>query len=422
MHPAHSQRTGGGMSADLVNVFKQHAAALDATPTLPSRFDRIIQTLMAVGDHDVPQAIKWGSDTLAGLSLTHADESSEPLFPNQSVHDIRLKSVVYSWTKLPQVLFRLRHSTVPELVESSEKDPDKLPFQSSAALLEGPVFGGLYFAPLLGNLFPNMWGFGAARVEQIVIYTFGRQIGGRGLGASRDAIDSLRSLIHHSPAQDFDVDYLDDSSLHKATYSDAVDWWAGRINDTLRDIYAPTTYVNSHGFYVPEAHQRWMLNLEQLLTRISAITRHPGDGAAQLMLMFPAMDILADSFLGSNGIGQLMSPKRIQKRITAIEERVPERIKPLIMAPAYRALNAAIQVSDGFFVPSPDPETTTESRLLNLWNARRNTTHGFNSNAEILSEHSGRLPADIALVPMVYLLDLLTDRKRLVERIQRMCQ
>jgi hypothetical protein len=57
-----------------------------------------------------------------------------------------------------------------------------------------------------------------------------------------------------------------------------------------------------------------------------------------------------------------------------------------------------------------------------LWNARRNTTHGFNQNAEILAEHTGRLPADIVLVPMAYLLDVLTDRDRLLQRIARSCR
>ena len=80
------------------------------------------------------------------------------------------------------------------------------------------------------------------------------------------------------------------------------------------------------------------------------------------------------------------------------------------MAPAYRALAAAEQVAEGFFIDSPNPDATTESRLTHLWNARRNTTHGFNNNAEILAEHSGRLPADIVLVPTVYLLDII-DRQ-----------
>jgi hypothetical protein len=74
-------------------------------------------------------------------------------------------------------------------------------------------------------------------------------------------------------------------------------------------------------------------------------------------------------------------------------------------------LAAAEQTADGFFVRSPNPDATNDSRLLRLWNARRNPTHGFGGDAEILADHSGLLPADVVLVPMVYLLDLLTDRE-----------
>jgi hypothetical protein len=117
-----------------------------------------------------------------------------------------------------------------------------------------------------------------------------------------------------------------------------------------------------------------------------------------------------------------MLPSRIRKTIAEIEEHVPDRIKPLVKAPAYRALAAAGQAADEFVVPSQNRDDTTESRLRKLWNARRNTTHGFDANAEILAGHSGRLPADIVLVPMVYLLDIVTDRQRLLERIQRTCK
>jgi len=82
--------------------------------------------------------------------------------------------------------------------------------------------------------------------------------------------------------------------------------------------------------------------------------------------------------------------KKLPSKTTPCRRKV---LGHLIMAPAYRALTAAEQVADEFFVPSPNPDATTESRLTHLWNARRNTTHGFNNNAEILAEHTGRLPA-----------------------------
>lgn len=412
----------GGMPDYMSGEFERHMNTFTAEATLPSGLQRIIHTLMAVPDSEVPAAIKWGSDSLAAFLLTHADGSDEPLFPRHSVHDIRVDNIAFRWSKLPQVLMRLKHNTVAEVIESSKANPDEIAFQSSGALLEGTVFGGLYFAPLLSSLFPRMWGFGVPRLGQIIVYTFGRDIAGRRLGAGPNPIDSLHSLIYHSDSQSFDTDSLDTPVLHKAAYSEAVEWWSWQVNRTLLDVFSPTTYVDGTGFYVPEMHQRWMLNLEQLLSRISAIARHSDDHTAQLMLLFPAMDILADGFLGSGGIGSLMLPSQLRKRIAAIETHVPVRIRPLIMAPAYRALAAAEQVADEFFIASPNPDATVESRLQQLWTARRNTTHGFNNNAEILAEHTGRLPSDIVLVPTVYLLDILTDRQRLLERIVRICR
>lgn len=377
----------GGMPPELAGEFQRLTQKLDENPTLASALDRITSMLIAVTDDQVPAAIKWGSDVLDALPLIHEDGSTEPLFPFHSVHDIRVDPVAYRWSKLPQIFLRLSCNTLAEVIATSKGQSDEIAFQSSRALLEGTIFGGLYFAPLLGNASPLMWGIGAPRIGQVIIYTFGRIIGGRGLGPSRDQLDSLQVLTHHSPTRDFDTTSVDPAYFHKAIFSDTVDWWATRINQTLLDIFSPTTYTDGNGFYVPAEHQRWMLNLEQLLSRIGTIVRHPRDQAAQLMLFFPAMDVLADSFIGSGGIGQLMTPSRIRKRIAAIEERVPDRIKPLVMSTACRALAAAEQVADEFFVPSLNADATTESRLIHLWNARRNTTHGFNNNAEILAEH-----------------------------------
>jgi hypothetical protein len=412
----------GGMPRELFGEFEKLAQRLDENPTLAAGLERITTTLIAVPDHHVPAAIRWGSETLAGIPFTHDDGSTEPLFPRHSVHDIRIEPFAYRWSKLAQLFFLLRHNTAAQVIASAKANPDAPAFRSCEALLEGSVLGGPYFAPLLGNMFPSMWGIGAPRAGQVIIYTFGKVIGGNGLGASRDQRDSLQILTHHTPAHDFDTNSLDVTTLHRAALSEAVDWWAGRINNTLCDIFSPTAYVDSNDFYLPAAHQRWMVNFEQLVSRIGAIVRHPRDQAAQLMLMFPAMDILGDSFTGSGGIAQLMLPSRIRKAIQEIEEHVPDRIKPLIMAPAYRALEAADQVADEFIVPSPNPDATTESRLRQLWNALRNTTHGYHNSPEILAEHSCRLPADIVLVPMVYLLDILTDRERLLEHINRTCQ
>ena len=409
----------GGISRDLLAEFHRYRTQLTDDGSLPAVIQQIIYTVMSVTDEQVPDAIRWASETLDSIALVGEAGVEQPLFPQHSVHDIRIDHRVHLWVKLPQIFMRLKHNTFAEILAESKRNPDGLVFQSSAALTEGSVFGGLYFAPLLTNLIPNVWGFGVPRIEQTIIYAFGRQVTGlNDAPAPPNLISTLQALVHTSPSTDFDATRLDEASLHKNAFAEAVEWWAERINRTIIDLYCPTTYTDSAGTYVPAVHQQWMLNFEQLLHRISAIGLSPRNHASQVAMMMTAMDILGDGFYGSGGIGTLMEPKKIAKTIAAIESRVPRRLRTLIMSPTQRALAAARQTEDGFFVPSPNPDATTDSRLRDFWTARRNTTHGFHNNADILAEHHGKLPADIVLVPMVYLLDLLTDRQHVLKRIQ----
>lgn len=223
---------------------------MQKSTTLPSLLEQITSTLIAVRDDQVPEAIRWASDTLAEIPLYHDDGTTEPLFARHSVHDIRIDPLAYRWSKLPQVLIRLRHESVSDVIASARAIPNELAFNSSGALLEGTIFGGLYFAPLVGNMSPLLWGIGAPRLGQVILYTFGRAIGGRGRGASRDHIDSLKIFDYHCPAEEFDTESFDQATLHKAAYSEAVDWWASRINKMLRELFSPATYVDANGFYL----------------------------------------------------------------------------------------------------------------------------------------------------------------------------
>jgi hypothetical protein len=133
----------GGMPPELVGEFEKLAQRLDENPTLAAKLERITNTLMAIADHQVPAAIRWGSDTLADIPLTHDDGSTEPLFPRHSVHDIRIDPIVHRWAKLPQIFLALKHNTTADLIARSKSNPGELVFQASGALLEGTIFGGL---------------------------------------------------------------------------------------------------------------------------------------------------------------------------------------------------------------------------------------------------------------------------------------
>ncbi|MEB3980159.1 hypothetical protein OQ968_02650 [Mycobacterium sp. 663a-19] len=168
----------GGMAPELAPQYQRHIEELQKSTTLPSLLEQITSTLIAVRDDQVPEAIRWASDTLAEIPLYHDDGTTEPLFARHSVHDIRIDPLAYRWSKLPQVMIRLRHESVTDVIASAKGNPNDLTFNSSGALLEGTIFGGLYFAPLLGNMSPLLWGIGAPRLGQVILYTFGRVIRG----------------------------------------------------------------------------------------------------------------------------------------------------------------------------------------------------------------------------------------------------
>lgn len=357
-----------------------------------------------------------GSNSLGSLILLDKSGSETLLFPNHSVHDIRLNPILYRWVKMPQIFLRLRHQSVDEAIAEQQSNPEKVLFESSGGLLEGAVFGGSYFVPLLSNLLPTMWGFGVPRIGQVIVYAFGRQISGHDPGSGPDRLDVLDHLSHQSNLYPHNQEFIDETSLHKATFSDAVEWWAMRMNYAIRQLYDPVTYADANGHYSPGMHQRWMLDFEQLLSRVSAILRYPSDPTTQLMLTFTAMDILGDSFYGGKGVGELMTPRAVGKCISRIEPRLPERIKTLVMLPLNRAHTATEQMYEGFLMP--DSATTRDARLKSLWTARRNATHNYRENINILSEHNGRAPADIALVPLVYLVDILANIDNLMHQVR----
>lgn len=80
----------GGMPPEMFDTFEKITRALDENPTLAARLDRIITTLIAVPDYQVPAAVEWGSTALSGIPLQGAGGTTEPLFPRHSVHDVRI--------------------------------------------------------------------------------------------------------------------------------------------------------------------------------------------------------------------------------------------------------------------------------------------------------------------------------------------
>ena len=65
------------MPPKLFDTFDKITQALDENPTLAARLDRIITTLIAVTDHQIPAAIEWGSTAFSRIPLQRADGTAE---------------------------------------------------------------------------------------------------------------------------------------------------------------------------------------------------------------------------------------------------------------------------------------------------------------------------------------------------------
>lgn len=421
-----SPPTPGGAPADIrAAAFAELRENGTATGSLYAPLHAVTTRLITVPDAHLPAAIRTASNTLDEATFSDPQHRGAAIFPDHSVHDIRVHPVLYNWTKLPQILLRLQRQPIEEVIAAARAEPDRLTFQSAAALLDASIMGSPYYAPLLGNASPSMWGFGAPRINQTTLITFGRISAGLGGGPSRDALDLLAWLDTRTPSPTEPAPRTERErydGLHRAAFAEAVEWWTQQMNATIRALYAPTTYVDADGIYLPAEHHRSMLNFEQLLSRVAAIGRSARDLEAQLILTFSAMDLIGDAFRSGGG-GALFAPQQIERAIAPVGDRIPARPRPVIMLPTERALAAAHAISAEFFLPPRNTETSESKRIANLMTARRNATHGFHSNIDVLIEHSGHLPADVALIPYTYLLTFITQEGRagLLQRISRSC-
>ncbi|SDQ35968.1 hypothetical protein SAMN04489765_0104 [Tsukamurella pulmonis] len=398
----------------------------ETQPSLPAALRSLVYDVMSVPDAELPAAIQRISDVMAAIEFTDEAHLGDLVLPDHAIHDVRVNPTLYQWSKLPQILLRFGRQSFAEVLDSYHAEPDRLTFQSGAALLDAAVMGAPFYAPLLGNASPSMWGFGVPRINQTTIVTFGRLSAGLGAGPSRDLLDLLSHLETRTepstmPGPQVMRERYD--GIHRAAYAAAIDWWTQQMNETIHVIYAPTTYVDADGVYLPAEHHRWMLNFEQLLSRVAAVARQGRDPSAQLLLMFSAMDLLGDAFIGG-GVDGLFAPNALERAIATVVDHVPERARPVLMLPTERALTASRAIADEFFLPPRDPTIAPARRITKLMTARRNATHGFWTDDDELVEHSGHLPVDLALVPYTYLLKFVTQtgREGLFNKIRRECR
>ncbi|WP_139191135.1 hypothetical protein [Rhodococcus tukisamuensis] len=144
-------------------------------------------------------------------------------------------------------------------------------------------------------------------------------------------------------------------------------------------------------------------------------------------------------------MSELCDPKRAQKTLDRIKAAMPSDVQQALLPTAQAAVDALPTIADGFFIQKQrasgavdlvkangDLEKLEPNKAITtLMRARRNATHGFGGSAtgdrehrgsRVLAHHDGSLPIEVAYLPYLYLLGVLTDPANMARRIQNGCR
>jgi hypothetical protein len=353
-------------------------------------------------------------------------------FADAGVHLVRRAPEVLHRAKLASVLLRVQHD--PQLATGDfghlRADPDGHVFAASQNLNDGIYVFDAYLGPLLGSLTPFVWAFSAQRSFGLIVYSLGQPL----VGTWGDPVEPLQLLPGQGAGES-----VKRPTLPSDAPAQALDWWAGRLNEMFGVLTDPAIFTDSGGLYHPVKHLHALLTVEQLFRRVSSIQTVHRDTHARRLLLFSVLDML-DRLTG-RPVDKLCSLPFVRERFDAVAGALPPEAATILLPAAERAVAALQQMQEGFYllrqlgtatidVPAGDasirsllPHEATAEYIKVL----RDATHGHGSNKRarvkltnaLLAHHDGSIPHDLALLGYLHLLDVLARPDALAKHLHR---
>lgn len=357
------------------------------------------------------------------------DGGGPPIFPKSEVHLLHVSDMLPHRFAFARAFLRFQDD--PSLLEHRPAATGELNFASSVELFSDTTLGlDAYLDPLFLALSPWMWGFDGARKGGVVVYSLGKAVSGRRSHATELLqLHTPRGSLQGGPG-------LND--VTPQAISSALSWWAKRLNRLFSEITDPANYQDQAGFYQPRPHFEVLLGFEQFFRHVGSTLGQVRDQNAQRLLFFSALDTLDG--LGGIGLHEAFSIDKAEAVLRFVEADMGAEEQTILLPNARRAVEGLRSVQNGFFLPSrvtnsgvvlPEPDGTdrqfSKAEAAALWlQVLRNATHGFRSKRSkhqrrgeaLLMAHNGAIPEGLALLPYLYLLQLLSDPIR-VNRMVR---
>lgn len=352
-------------------------------------------------------------------------ESGALLFPGADAHLVRRAPALIHRSRLPALLIRVEHDERLQRGDLSQALADlesgKLVFASSGSLSDGMFLADIYFAPLLGNLLPFLWGFPAVRASCLIIYTLGRPIAAT-LDHPTEPLQLIRGRTTGTA--------ITAPAVTAQALSRAIGWWARRLDRLLSVVTDPAVHTDSAGRYLPIKNLQAIASIEQLFRRTAAIQRGLREDDSRRVLLFTNLDILER--VSSRRWFDMCRLSEARRVLASLQRQIDPEIAQVMLPAAERAVRALAAVQDGFFMDQHSPISYTaldgttvtldrEDAAAHYIKLLRNATHGHGSNQPdaiartnaLLGHHTGETPYDLPDLSYLYLLDLLTNPDKL---------
>lgn len=361
---------------------------------------------------------------VSGLGSITFDDTGEPALGHIETWAILRANTVHYRLRFMAVLLRI---SVDEELAAGDTSAvaaavasGKMPaFGSSRYLTDGSVMLDPYLGPLVSSLTPSIWGVLCPRVNGTVLISLGRSVAG--------TTPIPQSMLETVMTRGADEPYAAPTFVRSDAPQAAVAWWTNALDALFSWMTDPALYVDDRGTFDPLAQLETVASIEQVFRRMLSIQTLHRDRTARMTLMFGVLDSL-ENLTGVSG-SKMYSADHAVKCLAGLEASVGKAHEVLLPA-ANRAVDALRGVASGFFlsdqhgrIPLRDgkPAMGPGEAAAEYLGMLRNAVHGFGSDraarwevdANLMARHTGDIPHDLALLPWLYLLDMLANPVRM---------
>lgn len=363
-----------------------------------------------------------------------SQETEEFIFPHSGLRSVEISNRFYQIAKFAQLMLRLRQD--PELHHSLSQGPlnpgNTLPegqFQAADQHVQELTLRDTFLDPLLASIPTGIWAFSTNRLRNPYVFTLGKVVQDR-----HETNLRMSDVLAGDPAGRHTVKPLDQTTNPKA-WGQAVDWWCLKTNAIFTRVGDITQFTdnNDDNVYLPELHLMWLMDTVETFKRVAEVANSWHSAFGTTLTTYTALDLIAETWHGTSDMAKLVEPDMVSAALSRVRAAIPVPLHPILLPAAEAAGRAPDLIFDGFFqskqresdiveIVLPPSKGGSQTRrepwskktaIRQLVRARRNATHGFvgkphsDPNIHILTQHNGKLPSEFAMLPYLYLLDIL---------------